>query len=126
MYTVGRAAELTGVPTGTLRKWEERYGIVTPQRSSGNYRLYDDEAVRRLSVMRTLVHAGWSAQEAARRVLDDAVTAQAELPRPDTSAADARIEALLACAVDFDVPRLETLLAQAFVDTASSRWSTTG
>lgn len=116
MYTVGRAAELTGVPTGTLRKWEERYRVVTPQRSSGNYRIYDDEAVRRLSVMRSLVHAGWSAREAARRVLDDVATAQAELPRPDASAADARIEALVACAVDFDVPRLETLLDEAFAD----------
>ena len=58
------------MPPGTLRKWEQRYGVVTPQRSSGNYRLYDDEAVRRLSVMRSLVDAGWSAQEAARRVVD--------------------------------------------------------
>ena len=41
MYTVGRTAELTGVPSGTLRKWEQRYGVVVPQRSAGNYRLYD-------------------------------------------------------------------------------------
>ena len=61
VYTVGRTAELTGVPSGTLRKWEQRYGVVVPQRSAGNYRLYDDEAVRRLSVMRSLVDAGWSA-----------------------------------------------------------------
>ena len=68
VYTVGRAAELTGVPSATLRKWEQRYGVVVPQRSPGNYRLYDDEAVRRLSVMRSLVDAGWSAHEAAQHV----------------------------------------------------------
>ncbi|MFC7360701.1 MerR family transcriptional regulator [Nocardioides astragali] len=113
---MGRAAELTGVPAGTLRKWEQRYGVVNPQRTSGNYRLYDDEAVRRLSVMRSLVDAGWSAQEAARRVIDDAATAQAEIARPEESATDPRIEELIACAVDFDVPRLEKVLDEAFTD----------
>lgn len=116
VYTVGRAAELTGVPTGTLRKWEQRYGVVVPQRSAGNYRLYDDDAVRRLSVMRSLVDAGWSAQEAARHVVEDPATAEAQLPRREATSTDARVEELVACAVDFDVPRLERLLAGAFAD----------
>ena len=116
MYTVGRAAELTGVPTGTLRKWEQRYGVVVPQRSAGNYRLYDDDAVRRLSVMRSLVDAGWSAQEAARHVVEDPATAEAQLPRREATSTDVRVEELVGCAVDFDGPRLERLLADAFAD----------
>ena len=116
MYTVSRAAELTGVPSGTLRKWEQRYGVVAPQRSPGNYRLYDDEAVRRLSVMRSLVDNGWSAHEAARHVVDDAASAEAEIPRPEVPSTDGRIDELVACAVDFDVPRLEKVLAEAFGD----------
>ena len=117
VYTVGRAAELTGVPTGTLRKWEQRYGVVVPQRSPGNYRLYDDDAVRRLSVMRSLVDAGWSAQEAARHVVEDPSAAESQLPRREATSTDGRVEELVACAVDFDVPRLERLLAEAFADT---------
>jgi DNA-binding transcriptional MerR regulator len=116
VYTVGRAAELTGVPTSTLRKWEQRYGIVAPQRSRGNYRLYDDEAVRRLSVMRSLVDAGWTAQEAARHVTEDVAAAEARVPRPQEPAHEARFESLVACAQDFDVPRLERLLAEGFAD----------
>jgi DNA-binding transcriptional MerR regulator len=114
VYTVSRAAELTGVPSGTLRKWEQRYGVVVPQRSSGNYRLYDDEAVRRLSVMRSLVDNGWSAHEAARHVVHDAASAEAEVPRPEVPSTDARINELVACAADFDVARLEKVLAEAF------------
>ena len=71
VYTAGRTAELTGVPRETLRKWEQRYGVVRPARSEGNYRLYDDDAVRRLSVMRDLVDAGWAPREAARHVLEE-------------------------------------------------------
>ena len=116
VYTVSRAAELTGVPSGTLRKWEQRYGVVVPQRSSGNYRLYDDEAVRRLSVMRSLVDNGWSAHEAARHVVEGAAAAEAQIPRPEVSSDDVRVSELVACAADFDVPRLEKVLAEAFAD----------
>lgn len=114
MYTVGRAAELTGVPSGTLRKWEQRYGVVVPQRTAGNYRLYDDEAVRRLVVMRSLVDAGWSAMEAARHVVEDAAAAEAELDRPEPTTSDDRVDELAACARDVDVPRLERALSEAF------------
>ena len=69
MYTVKRAAELTGLPADTLRMWERRYPIVEPARSDGGYRLYDDPALRRLSAMRSLVDSGWTAREEARRVL---------------------------------------------------------
>ena len=116
MYTVGRAAELTGVPSATLRKWEQRYGVVVPQRSGGNYRLYDDEAVRRLSVMRTLVDAGWSAHEAAQHVAHDVSAAEAEVARPEVPCTDPRARELVRCAVDFDAPALEWLLADAFAD----------
>ncbi|MCW2739187.1 MerR family transcriptional regulator [Nocardioides sp.] len=116
MYTVGRAAELTGVPSGTLRKWEQRYGVVVPQRSPSNYRLYDDEAVRRLSVMRSLVNAGWSAHEAAQHVVDGAAVAEAELARPEEPSTDPHVEDLVTCAQDFDVPRLEQVLSEAFAE----------
>ena len=116
VYTVGRAAQLTGVPSTTLRKWEQRYGVVVPQRSAGNYRLYDDEAVRRLSVMRTLVDSGWSAHEAAQHVVHDVSAAEAQIARPEEPSTDARALEMVRCAVDFDVPRLEWLLAEAFAD----------
>lgn len=72
MYTIKRAAELTGLSVATLRAWERRYGIVSPQRTDSGYRLYDAAAVRALSVMNSLVQEGWTpkfaAAEAQRRL----------------------------------------------------------
>ena len=62
VYTVKHAAALTGIPADTLRMWERRYGVVTPIRSEGGYRLYDDAAIARLTAMHALVGAGWSAR----------------------------------------------------------------
>src|SRR5215217_3820264 len=69
MYTIKRAAELTGISVATLRAWERRYGVVNPQRSDGGYRLYGPEDVRALAIMNSLVNEGWSAREAAAETL---------------------------------------------------------
>ena len=69
MYTIKRAAELTGVSVATLRAWERRYGVVHPKRSEGGYRLYDGDDVRALAIMNSLVNEGWSAREAATETL---------------------------------------------------------
>ena len=114
VYTVGRTAQLTGVPRETLRKWEQRYGVVSPARTEGNYRLYDDEAVRRLSVMRDLVDSGWAPRDAARRVLDEPVGSVAAEPRPGSPLA--RLDDLASCGEDFDVVRLESMLDKAFAE----------
>ena len=65
MYTIKRAAELTGVPAATLRAWERRYDVVEPQRTEAGYRLYDDETLARLRTMAELVANGWTASTAA-------------------------------------------------------------
>ncbi|RKT79894.1 B12 binding protein [Terracoccus luteus] len=70
MYTIKRAAELTGISVATLRAWERRYGVVAPVRSDGGYRLYGPQDVRALAIMNSLVNEGWSAKEAAKETLD--------------------------------------------------------
>lgn len=68
MYTIKRAAELTGVPAATLRAWERRYDVVEPRRTDAGYRLYDDAALERLRTMAGLVADGWTASTAAAEV----------------------------------------------------------
>jgi MerR family transcriptional regulator/heat shock protein HspR len=46
-------AERFGIHPQTLRLYE-REGLLKPVRSSGNTRLYDDEAIRRLEIILTL------------------------------------------------------------------------
>ena len=123
MYTVKRAAELTGLPADTLRMWERRYAIVEPARSDGGYRLYDDPALRRLSAMRSLVDSGWTAREAARRVLSDEARGVDAAPTPP---ADARgdVGALARIAREYDGPALDAVLDEGFaVGTFERRWT---
>lgn len=69
MYMVKQVAALTGVPEATLRVWERRYGIVSPERSTGGYRLYDETQLQTLRQMAALVAGGVPASRAAQAVL---------------------------------------------------------
>ena len=69
MYTIKQAAERTGIAIPTIRMWERRYGVVSPTRTPGGYRLYDDDSIARLAAMRYLVERdGWRPSQAADRI----------------------------------------------------------
>ncbi|HEX6331335.1 MAG TPA: MerR family transcriptional regulator [Actinomycetota bacterium] len=63
---IGELARRTGVSVELLRAWERRYGVFSPRRSAGGYRLYGEEDERRARRMRELIARGLSAAEAAR------------------------------------------------------------
>lgn len=50
---ISAVAEQFSIHPQTLRMYE-REGLITPLRSAGNTRLYDDEAIRRIEVILTL------------------------------------------------------------------------
>ena len=104
MYTIKRAAELAGVTDATLRAWERRYGLDLSRRTEAGYRLYDDEAVRRLQSVQSLVQQGWSVRAAVEEVRR----------RPTVSSDDASIQDLVRVAADYDVEGLSSLLDRRF------------
>ncbi|MCV7192934.1 MerR family transcriptional regulator [Mycolicibacterium brumae] len=80
MYTIKHAASQVGITAATLRAWERRYGVINPHRTEGGYRVYGDEDVVVLRVMKELVDQGWSASMAAAEALERAQVAPQ--PRP--------------------------------------------
>jgi len=52
-YMIGVAAELVGMHPQTLRMYEQK-GLVNPQRTAGNTRLYSDADVERLQLIQRL------------------------------------------------------------------------
>src|SRR5687768_8022795 len=106
MYTIKQAAARVGVETSTLRAWEQRYGVVSPRRSSGGYRVYGDDEITRLRTMKDLIGQGWSAAQAAEKVKGDGSVATAALTLDP--------HVLVRCGEDFDASLLTQALDQAF------------
>jgi len=68
------AANRSGLTQDVLRAWEKRYAVVEPGRSDGRQRLYSDDDIERLRLLRLVVDAG-------RRISDVADLDTAELAR---------------------------------------------
>ena len=65
-YRSGEAARLAKMPVTTLRIWERRYGVVGPAKTASGQRLYTEEDVRRLSLIKLLVSRGHAIGAIAR------------------------------------------------------------
>ena len=58
-YSIKDLERISGIKAHTLRIWEKRYSIFTPQRSDTNIRSYGDDDLRKLLNINTLIKGGW-------------------------------------------------------------------
>jgi DNA-binding transcriptional MerR regulator len=66
IYGIGAVARLLDLTPGTIRTWEERYGVLSPQRSSGGRRLYSRDEVEWLRFVKMKVEEGMQPGDAHR------------------------------------------------------------
>jgi DNA-binding transcriptional MerR regulator len=57
-YQINDLERLTGIKAHTIRIWEKRYNLICPNRTDTNRRYYDDEQVKRLLNVTTLLSKG--------------------------------------------------------------------
>ncbi len=59
-HSIKAVAQQTGLTAHVIRVWEKRYGAVKPGRTATNRRLYSDEELERLSLLREVTCGGHS------------------------------------------------------------------
>jgi CheY-like chemotaxis protein len=66
LFSIGAVAQMLGSLPATLRSWEERYGMVAPERTESGRRLYSREDIERLRFVADKIADGLSAADAHR------------------------------------------------------------
>jgi CheY-like chemotaxis protein len=84
VYSIGAVSRLLGIPAQTLRTWQDRYGVVVPERSPGGRRLYSRDQLELLRFLADQVSAGLSPGD-AHRLLSEQIAAGTKLPRTGTA-----------------------------------------
>jgi MerR family transcriptional regulator, light-induced transcriptional regulator len=109
----------TGIPSDTIRKWEQRYGVLSPQRTSGGQRRYSELDVARIEWLKARLAEGYRISEAATLLGGSgrAPLTDRELRASILAATEAGDVGALASLVDQSVARPS--LEQAFVDVLS-------
>jgi len=57
-FPIGYVSMMTGVSAHSLRAWERRYRAVTPTRTTSGHRLYSQEDIDRIALLKQAVDAG--------------------------------------------------------------------
>ena len=118
----------TGLSPDVIRVWERRYNAVEPERSGGSRRLYTDEQIERLRLLRRATLAGRRISELAplttealREVVADDESAAGELPpvtRASTPSAEAGnlMDSCMQAVRDLDARRLSQQLSRGTIE----------
>jgi MerR family transcriptional regulator, light-induced transcriptional regulator len=106
LLNIAALSRRTGVAPDTLRKWEQRYGVLRPIRTPGGQRRYSELDVQRVEWLRDRIREGWRIGEAAR-VIDEATSVALDEPR------ELR-DMLIAAIEENDPPTVSATLDQAF------------
>jgi DNA-binding transcriptional MerR regulator len=72
---------MLGIPVATIRTWEDRYGLVVPERNASGHRLYRRDQIEQLKFVRASIAAGMSAADAHRLLAEQAGSTLRTHPR---------------------------------------------
>lgn len=128
-YNLKVVVNETGVKPDTLRAWERRYGLPAPDRTDGGHRLYSQNDIetikwlierqqegmsisRAVKLWRTILSEG---QNPIVQMDDSQQEANFSIPEHTTGTAlDELRDAWVQACLNFDEPRAERILSQAF------------
>ena len=127
LYPIKYVAQQTGLTPHVIRAWEKRYDAVVPQRSIKNRRLYCEEDIRRLRLIKRMKEAGHNLSQVAQLDADElsdfaqqaapaGVRAAPMVGVRTSPAASGTYEACLTAVLKLDMNGLECALGQAAVD----------
>ena len=127
--TINFVARQTGLSVQVIRVWEKRYGAVQPVRADNNRRLYTEEDVERLQLLREATQAGHAIGQIATSSLEELQRLVHETPAirapgrsngaQNEEAINALTEQALACIGDLDKRAFLKLLDRAAVELGS-------
>jgi len=126
--TIKVVVRRTGLTAHVIRIWEKRYGAVEPERTETNRRLYSDDQVERLSLLRDVTQAGHSIGQVAKlpteklRELakDERLSnGRASFVPPTSSASSAFQEECIAAVKSLDSRALDQTLRRAATELGS-------
>jgi MerR family transcriptional regulator, light-induced transcriptional regulator len=120
-YSIKDLERISGVKAHTLRIWEKRYEIITPNRTDTNIRYYSTDELKKLVNITILNRAGYKISKIARMDIEALNQKVVEVSR-ELNINDQIIDNLILSMVDFDESLFEktfskSLIKKGFEDT---------
>jgi|UniRef100_UPI003784CFBC DNA-binding transcriptional MerR regulator/methylmalonyl-CoA mutase cobalamin-binding subunit len=118
--SIQHASQLSGLSSHVIRIWERRYNALSPSRTDTNRRMYCDEAIKRLKLLRVLTENGHRIGGVAKlgtEQLEELVkkipAETMAVPAGDLEMPEQFVNAAIAASKKYDSDLLRRLLLQA-------------
>ena len=100
-FTIKDIEHLSGIKAHTLRIWEQRYDVFTPQRKTSKHRIYDNDDLKQLLRIAFLYHNGWKISKIAA-LNPSQIAAEVRSYEINSKSYKTFIIQMIEAAVDFD------------------------
>lgn len=102
-YSIADLEKLSGIKSHTIRIWEKRYNIVSPERSDTNIRVYNDDQLKKILNISFLINNGLKISKIASLSLDELSSKVISLTS-NSASFEAQINDFVICSLQFDEP----------------------
>jgi len=109
-YSIKDLEKLSGIKAHTIRIWEKRYGLISPERTDTNIRTYSDEELKKLLNVSILNNHGIKISKIAKLAPEDVNLELNRIVETD-SKYETQIDSLVVAMVDLDRRKFEKILA---------------
>lgn len=119
LYNIKAVVQKTAIQTSTLRAWERRYGIPSPERSAHGHRLYSPRDLAIINWLRQRVEEGMSIGHAVALLQQSSGGTQQEPQSPELAVLDTPIELhymrqqLISALVSYNLRQANTIVNNA-------------
>lgn len=111
-YKIKDLAALSGIKPHTIRVWEKRYGLLTPERNDAQIRSYNEEELKKLLNISVLYNANWKISKIAA-LSDEEIRNNAEHLSQDHHSKNAVVTLFVEALMSFDHIKFERILDRA-------------
>jgi DNA-binding transcriptional MerR regulator len=110
-YSIKELEKLSGVKAHTIRIWEKRYRIISPQRTSSNIRYYSDEDLKKIINVSLIRHHGLKISKVAKMSVEEINTRILDI-NESKSETSIYVDQLTVSMIDMDEESFERILSK--------------
>lgn len=113
-YAIKDLERLSGIKAHTLRIWEQRYGILKPERTDTNIRYYTGEDLKRILNISLLNNNGFKISKIAK-LPDDEIIKQAQSILNNYTKEIDQIDNLVLCMMEMNEAKFEKIISNCII-----------
>jgi DNA-binding transcriptional MerR regulator len=113
-YAIKDLERLSGIKAHTLRIWEQRYGILKPERTDTNIRYYTGEDLKRILNISLLNNNGFKISKIAK-LPDEEIIKQVQSILNNYTKENDQIDNLVLCMLEMNEPKFEKIVSNCII-----------